>query len=185
LHQREASVQPPGDRLDGYVDDAGIFYLGLVNTGTEGRVTNVNQQVNSPMRALIACRKSTKVASAKDGQGASLTTQDQLARDFCERNGWVVVGTAKDTISGSVAPMNRKELGRWIADPELRASYDCIVAYKSDRLGARQLTYLCPIPALFCCAGWQSHGIQPTVTRPGPHGCLWSHAVGNLHEDGR
>jgi DNA invertase Pin-like site-specific DNA recombinase len=86
------------------------------------------------MRALIACRKSTKVASAKDGQGASLTTQDQLAREFCERNGWTVVGTAKDTISGAIAPMNRKELGRWISDPELRASYDCIVAYKSDRL---------------------------------------------------
>jgi hypothetical protein len=31
------------------------------------------------------------------------------------------------------------------------------------------------MPALFCCAGWQSQGIQPTVTRPGSHG--WEVAI--------
>jgi hypothetical protein len=55
----------------------------------------------------------------------------------------------------------------------------CLGEYQIDRQpSVRQLTYLCPMPAPFCCAGWQSQGIQPTVTRPGPQGCPWLHWVG-------
>jgi hypothetical protein len=54
-----------------------------------------------------------------------------------------------------------------------------------EQPGSRQLTYLCPMPALFCCAGLQSQGIQPTVTRPGPHGCPWWHCSGKHHQSGR
>jgi DNA invertase Pin-like site-specific DNA recombinase len=79
-------------------------------------------------RALIAARKSTKV----DGhEGHSLHTQDEQARAFCERLGWEVVGAAKDTISGRVAPVDRKSLGRWLSEPE---RFDVVVAYASDRL---------------------------------------------------
>lgn len=79
-------------------------------------------------RALIAARKSTKV----DGhEGHSLHTQDQHSRAFCERLDWEVVGVASDTISGRVAPIDRKELGRWLAEPH---RFDLVVAYRSDRL---------------------------------------------------
>jgi DNA invertase Pin-like site-specific DNA recombinase len=89
-------------------------------------------------RALIAARKSTKVRKDPKGavraggmEGHSLHTQDERAREFCERMGWNVVDVAKDTISGRVAPIDRKSLGRWLAEPHL---FDVIVAYRTDRL---------------------------------------------------
>jgi len=63
------------------------------------------------MTVLIAARKSNKVAS-KTGDGIGLDTQDTLAGEFAERNGYDVAGVARDTISGTVAPMDRRELGR-------------------------------------------------------------------------
>ena len=60
------------------------------------------------MRALIAARKSNKVSGAKDGHGISLDAQDELAREFCERQGWEIVGATQDIISGTVAPMKGK-----------------------------------------------------------------------------
>lgn len=80
-------------------------------------------------RALIAARKSTKAEGGVEG--VSLHTQDQRARDFCERMGWEVAGAARDTISGRVAPIDRKELGAWLADP---TGFDVVVAYRTDRL---------------------------------------------------
>jgi DNA invertase Pin-like site-specific DNA recombinase len=81
------------------------------------------------MRALIAARKSTKVEGGREGQ--SLHTQDEGAREFCERLGFEVVGVARDTISGRVAPVDRKELGAWLKTPE---RFDAVVAYRTDRL---------------------------------------------------
>jgi site-specific DNA recombinase len=79
-------------------------------------------------RALIAARKSTKV----DGrEGYSLHTQDEHARAFVERQGWEVVGVASDTISWRVAPIDRKDLGTWLAEPH---RFDVVVAYQTDRL---------------------------------------------------
>src|ERR1700722_10505645 len=80
------------------------------------------------MRALIPARKSTKVDG---GEGHSLDTQDERAREFCKRQAWEVAGVARDTVSGRVAPIDRKSLGAWLAKPE---SFDVIVAYRSDRL---------------------------------------------------
>jgi len=85
------------------------------------------------MRVLIAARKSNKVAS-KTGDGIGLDTQDALAREFAERNGYEVAGVARDTISGTTAPMNRRELGQWLSDPVKLASYDAIVFYAIDRI---------------------------------------------------
>lgn len=86
------------------------------------------------VRALIAARKSNKVREA-DGstrEGISLDSQDSYSREFCERQGWTVVGAPQDTVSGRKAPIDRKELGKWIRD---RAhEFDVIVAYKTDRL---------------------------------------------------
>lgn len=94
--------------------------------------------MNTP-RALIAARKSTKPRVAKGQspsarqpqEGQSLHTQDEYSRRFCEHLGWQVAGVAKDTISGRVAPIDRKELGSWLAEP---TRFDLVVAYRSDRL---------------------------------------------------
>ena len=83
-------------------------------------------------RALIAGRKSNKVKTSS-GEGISLDTQDEYARQFCEREGWEVVGSTRDVISGRKPPMDRKELGSWLRDPEKLASFDVIVAYTVDR----------------------------------------------------
>ncbi|MCL2582946.1 MAG: recombinase family protein [Streptosporangiales bacterium] len=85
-------------------------------------------------RALIATRKSGKI---RDGgtqrDGITHDTQDDGSHAFCDRQGWTVTGVARDTISGRTAPIDRKNLGRWLKDPGLRTRYDVIVAYKSDR----------------------------------------------------
>jgi DNA invertase Pin-like site-specific DNA recombinase len=83
------------------------------------------------MRALIAARLSRKQKGGDEGIG--LDTQDERSREFVDRMGWELAGVARDTISGTKAPIDRKDLGKWISDPDLRATYDCIVAFKSDR----------------------------------------------------
>jgi hypothetical protein len=69
-----------------------------------------------PVRAIIAARKSNKVDSAT-GEGIGLDTRDEKAREFCDRLGITVVGVARDTISGRMAPIDRPDLGAWLADP--------------------------------------------------------------------
>ena len=66
------------------------------------------------MRAIIAARKSNKVDSAT-GEGIGLDTQDEKAREFADRLGITVVGVARDTISGRMAPIDRPELGAWLS----------------------------------------------------------------------
>jgi DNA invertase Pin-like site-specific DNA recombinase len=85
------------------------------------------------MRAIIAARKSNKVDSAT-GEGIGLDTQDEKARAFCDRPGITVVGAARDTISGRMAPMDRPDLGSWLTDPAKLVLFDVIVAYRADRL---------------------------------------------------
>jgi hypothetical protein len=49
----------------------------------------------------------------------------------------------------------------------MAAVYDCGGEYQMDgQPGTRQLTYLCPMPALFCCAGWQSQGRKAEASCP-------------------
>jgi hypothetical protein len=68
------------------------------------------------MRAIIAARKSNKVHSAT-GEGIGLDTQDEKAREFADRLGITVVGVARDTISGRMAPIDRPDLSAWLSDP--------------------------------------------------------------------
>jgi site-specific DNA recombinase len=85
------------------------------------------------MRAIIAARKSNKVDSAT-GEGIGLDTQDEKAREFCDRLKITVVGAARDTISGRLAPIDRPDLGSWLTDPARLALFDAVVAYRADRL---------------------------------------------------
>ena len=88
------------------------------------------------MRVIIAARLSSKQRKDSQGrtEGIGLDTQDEQSREFCTREGWEVVATVRDTISGSVAPMNRRNLRQWVTDPARLAMYDGIVALKTDRL---------------------------------------------------
>jgi site-specific DNA recombinase len=81
-------------------------------------------------RALIAARLSRKQANGDEGIG--LDTQDSRSRAFVERMDWELAGVARDTISGTRAPVDRKDLGRWLNGR--REQFDVIVAYKTDRL---------------------------------------------------
>ncbi len=84
------------------------------------------------MRVIIAARLS--VGKKGGQQGGGIETQDKLAREWAERNRHTVVATVADTKSGTVAPMDRKNLGPWVTYPELMSQYDGIVAFKMDRL---------------------------------------------------
>jgi DNA invertase Pin-like site-specific DNA recombinase len=85
------------------------------------------------VRAIIAARKSNKVDSAT-GEGIGLDTQDEKSREFADRLGITVVGAARDTISGRLAPIDRPDLGSWLSDPAKRALFDVVIAYRADRL---------------------------------------------------
>jgi hypothetical protein len=111
------------------VHPAGRAQLATVRVarhGVDGAVT---------VRALIAARKSNKVRETDGSQrhGISLDDQDTYSQEFIARMGWTVAGVARDTITGRTAPVDRKDLGKWLTDPEKLSRYDCIVAYKSDR----------------------------------------------------
>ena len=99
-----------------------------------------------PLRVIIAGRKSTEVKSkpgalkrkagkpkSKAGEGISLDSQDERAREFADRNNMIVVASTRDIISGVTMPMRRKDLGKWLKDPGLLSQYDAILAYKTDR----------------------------------------------------
>jgi DNA invertase Pin-like site-specific DNA recombinase len=62
------------------------------------------------------------------------TPQDEKSRAFADRLGMTVVGVARDTISGRLAPIDRPELGAWLCDPAKRARCNVVIAYRADRL---------------------------------------------------
>jgi hypothetical protein len=82
-----------------------------------------------PEVTTIAARKSNKVDSAP-GEGIGLDTQDEKSRAFADRLGMTVVGVARDSISGRLAPIDRPELGAWLCDPAKRALFDVVIAYR-------------------------------------------------------
>jgi DNA invertase Pin-like site-specific DNA recombinase len=84
------------------------------------------------LRAIIPARLSRKQKNGE--QGIGLDTQDEKSREFCDFEGMTVVTVTRDTITGSKAPMDRKNFGPWVTDPARIAQYDVIVAYKTDRL---------------------------------------------------
>jgi hypothetical protein len=69
--------------------------------------------------------------------------------------------------------MHRRQLAAWqgkAASPALAQARACRGEYQADRQpGAWQCTTRCPGPcSRSATAGPQSHGIQATMTRPGP-----------------
>jgi site-specific DNA recombinase len=84
------------------------------------------------MRLVLAARLSQL---NRDGsRGIGLDTQDIKARDWAEHEGHVIVGTAADTRSGTVAPWDRPRLRAWVTEPSKMAQYDGVLAYATDRL---------------------------------------------------
>jgi DNA invertase Pin-like site-specific DNA recombinase len=83
-------------------------------------------------RVIIAARLSRKGQGQRDGLG--IETQDSYAREWAEREGHTVIATVADTVSGTKAPIDRKNLSKWITSPQLLGRYDAIVAYTVDRL---------------------------------------------------
>jgi site-specific DNA recombinase len=72
---------------------------------------------------------------------SSLDKQDQQCQRWAEAYGHEIVGTAADSnVSGKTDPFRRPELGPWLNEPHLIATYDGIVAAKLDRF-ARSVRY--------------------------------------------
>jgi hypothetical protein len=62
--------------------------------------------------------------------------------------------------------------GRWSLNGVCSGRYQI-----SRQPAARQRTHRCPWPGSRTAAG-QSHGIHPTMTRPGPHECPAAQCTG-------
>ncbi len=106
------------------------------------------------MRALLLARKSNKVKlnATERGEGLSLETQDEVARAFADAQGWPIVDTAGDTVSGrKVKPSERKNLGPWLTEPTLIAQWDVLVAAKGDRISRERIEYWAELEA-WCVA---------------------------------
>lgn len=91
------------------------------------------------LRGLLAARLSAKPrkrkgAKAAPAQGMGIETQDERGHEWAERVGINIIKVVADTKSGTVAPWHRKNLKKWVTDPELIAQYDIIIAFKMDRL---------------------------------------------------
>jgi site-specific DNA recombinase len=81
------------------------------------------------MRVIIAARLSQK-ADRQTG----IESQDELTREWAERNGHTVVATVADRKSGTVQPWDRPKLRPWVTDPVKMAQFDAVVGYRFDRL---------------------------------------------------
>lgn len=81
------------------------------------------------MRLLLAARLS-RVADGQTG----IETQDELTREWAQRNGHTIVHVAADKRSGTSQPWDRPNLKPWVTDPAKLALYDGVVAYRFDRL---------------------------------------------------
>src|SRR5258708_38967864 len=72
--------------------------------------------------------------SRLNDDSSSLDKQDQQCQRWADAYGHEIIGTAADSnISGKTDPFARPELGPWLNEPGLIASYDGIVAAKLDR----------------------------------------------------
>lgn len=72
---------------------------------------------------------------------SSLDKQDAQCQRWAEAYGHEIIGTAADSnVSGKTDPFTRPELGPWLHETALIASYDGIVAAKLDRF-ARSVRY--------------------------------------------
>jgi DNA invertase Pin-like site-specific DNA recombinase len=87
------------------------------------------------MRLLQVAR----LSKSYDGSTA-LDKQDLKTRAYAEASGHEIIGTASDNgVSGKTDPFKRPDLGRWLTQPALLASYDGVIASHLDRLGRSTL----------------------------------------------
>ncbi|MGW9558136.1 recombinase family protein [Nocardiopsis sp. NPDC055551] len=88
--------------------------------------------------------------SHADQASVSVTTQERLCRELCERNGWTVHKVYVDeNVSGAVPPEAREGMAELLADlPHL----DYVVAAKLDRL-SRRTSHLLDLVETFKDAG--------------------------------
>jgi site-specific DNA recombinase len=69
-------------------------------------------------------------------ESTALEKQDARIGAYAEALGHDIVGDAADRdVSGRTDPFKRPELGKWLTDPALVASYDGLIASHLDRLG--------------------------------------------------
>lgn len=124
-------------------------------------MTSLSNHDEAPLRLLLAARLSRKPrkdanSTSRPDEGIGIQTQDELGRVWAQREGYVVVGVAADTRSGTVPPWDRKHLRSWVScgcawcreadeqrgipkrkrvyDPPKLALYDGVLAFKMDRL---------------------------------------------------
>src|SRR5258706_14087843 len=72
--------------------------------------------------------------SRLNDNSSSLDKQDQQCQRWAEAYGHQIIGTAADSnVSGKTDPFARPELGPWLKEPTLIASYDRLIAAKLDR----------------------------------------------------
>jgi DNA invertase Pin-like site-specific DNA recombinase len=80
---------------------------------------------------VILARLSKK---AKDRVQTGIYSQDEDARDWAKDEGYNVVDTVPDRISGTKAMWDRPKARPWVTQPDLMARYQMIVVSKHDRL---------------------------------------------------
>ena len=88
-----------------------------------------SEESKEKKKAAIYCRVSTY----EQGKGnfSSLDSQEKINREYCERNGWIVVGVYSDTRTGTT--LERDELSRLLKDAS-EHKFDVIAVTKLDRI---------------------------------------------------
>jgi DNA invertase Pin-like site-specific DNA recombinase len=113
---------------------------------------------------VIRVLKASRISKSSD-DSTSLARQDNIVDALIDSRGWKAIGHAVDDgVSASkVPPFNRPELGPWLTDPVLIASYDVIVWWRLDR-AARSMT------DLHLLAGWAKEHNKKLIFCEGPGG---------------
>jgi site-specific DNA recombinase len=88
-------------------------------------------------RALGVIRKSNKPGEAS----TSLPRQREIIENFCEAQGYDLVGVAEDVAKSAfhIPPEKRKAIAAWLKRPD---DFDCIVYWRQDRLVRRAFDFI-------------------------------------------
>ena len=84
------------------------------------------------LRTIVYSRVST---DAQERDGTSLDTQERASQEYVEANGWTLVESIRDSVSGSSLDRPGIERLRFLLR---QGSVDMIVAYAVDRLSRNQ-----------------------------------------------
>jgi len=112
----------------------------------------------------------------------ALDKQDLRCSTYADAYGHTITGTASDSdVSGKTDPFTRPDLGRWLTEPRLIASYDGIIASHLDRL-ARSTKHISRL------LEWaEEHGktvitVEPAIDFSTPVGKLIAYIISWLAE---